>query len=127
MGSAATPPASGSTKKRERTMKWWKSLEPIYKAVLAFLGAITLGMTVMAAIIGTQTARTSEALQEEIENNAAAHQGINMRIQEVESSVDEIGSDLTLVRCWARHEIQGTDPAECLVLGRGRGSDSNGG
>jgi hypothetical protein len=108
-------------------MKWWKSLEPIYKAVLAFLGAITFGMAVAGALIGTQTARTGDALQEEIETNATAHEGIYRRLSDVEESVDDIGSDLSLVRCWARHEIQGTDPAECLVLGRGGGADNNGG
>jgi len=108
-------------------MKWWKTLEPVYKSLLVILGAVGLGMGLMTYAIGAKTEDTASALEVETTTNTSAHAMINRRISGLEDDIKKFGIDLRMVRCWAQHEIQGTNPAECLVVGSGGGDNGGGG
>jgi len=93
---------------------WWKGLEPAYKALSAILAAIGIGMAAMAWVIGGQAQVNAEAILENtetIEVNAAS-------INQMRECMDTIKTDLSLVRCWVRADIEQTNPASCLVQGR---------
>lgn len=119
MVKVASPPASGPKQGTQTLMSWWKALEPSYKALTVILGAIGLGMALMSYMIGGKVDLNAA----DIRANEAAIEASDIRLRSVEACVDTIRSDLGLVRCWARHEIQGTDPKECLF----RGGDNGGG
>jgi len=94
-------------------MTWWKKLEPTYKALTAILGAMAMGMGLMAYTIGGRT-----------EINAEAIMGHGVVLDEMQATdartisvLDTLKSDFTLVKCWAKAEIEQTDARRCLVNG----------
>lgn len=91
-------------------MAWWEKLEPSYKALTVILAAIGLGMAFMAWLIGQDVGANAQ----DIRQNAEAMMENRTTIRAMQASQDTIKADLGLVRCWARHEIQGLDPRECL-------------
>jgi len=50
-----------------------------------------------------------------IRENAQAIEDNGVRIEAVEDSQADMKDDLQLVRCWALHEIEGTDASVCLM------------
>jgi len=93
---------------------WWRQLEPAYKALGAILSAIGIGMAVMAWTIGGQAQVNAEAILE----NAGTIQENADAIHQMSACMDTIKTDLSLVRCWVRADIEQTNPASCLVQGR---------
>jgi hypothetical protein len=75
------------------------------------LAAMGIGMSVMAYSLNGETAANADGIlinAQDIRANTAS-------INQVKSCMDTIKADVGLVRCWARAEIEGTNPASCLV------------
>ena len=96
------------------TRKWWKDLAPAYKAMAAVIFFIGVGMAVAAFLLGGQT----KANAENIDVNIRAINVNTLRLNTLSGSMDTIKADLTLVRCWVRADIEGTNAASCLVSPR---------
>ena len=83
---------------------------------MAILGAIGIGMAVMGYVIGGKAEANAEAIYENV-NSIEAN---SADIHSVQTTLDTIKTDLSLVRCWVRADIAGSDPATCLVDDRRR-------
>ena len=90
---------------------WIKGVDGAYKIGVGIVGTIITGGVVLWG-----------AATKPIEENTLAIEGTNtridaveVRIRSIEEGQREIGKDLQLVRCWVKHEIEGTDASVCLV------------
>jgi len=82
-----------------------------------FIKDVPSAIKVGAGIVGGLCAGIATAwglMVGPVSENADAIESNLIRINHFESSLDTMRADMTLVRCWARHEIQDTDPTECL-------------
>ena len=79
-------------------------------AVIFFVG---VGMTIAAFLIGGQT----KANAQNIDVNVAAIAVNALRLNSMGACMDTVKADLKMVRCWVKADIEGTNPASCLVGG----------
>lgn len=105
-------------------MTWWKKLEPIHKALAAMLAMFVMGMAFMAySTVGQQEMQAIGDQTEVNRTDIAAFGPVIELLQETDAQAIEtlevIQADVTLVRCWARAEIEGTDARRCLFEGGG--------
>lgn len=88
--------------------------------------AIKLGMSIVGGLVAGGTVTWGLMLNPVQQNSAAIAanterlQAAEVRELRLERSLDSLRADMTLVRCWARHEIEGSDPSECLFGNGGR-------
>ena len=97
-------------------MEWWETLEPVHRAMAVILAAVTVGMAIMAFLVSGNSRANADAIDLLRQVTIEATTSNTRRINELERSLDTIRADMSLVRCWARAEIQGTNAAECLVI-----------
>jgi len=76
-------------------------------------GSIKFGAGIVGGLV-TGMATVWGLMLGPVANNAQSIETIGCRMDTVEKSIMSIQSDMTLVRCWALHEIQGTDASQCL-------------
>ena len=95
------------------TKQWWKNLEPAYKAMAAVIFFVGVGMTIAAFLIGGQT----KANAQNVDVNVAAIAVNALRLNSMGACMDTVKADLKMVRCWVKADIEGTNPASCLVGG----------
>jgi len=93
--------------------RWFNDLAAAYKAMLAIIGFITIGIGIGAYTLGHQAVANAQNIQ----TNTQAISTNTARLNTVNACMDTIKADLSLVRCWVRSDIEGTNPASCLVGG----------
>ena len=76
-----------------------------WKVAGAFLGGIATSLPILVGLLSGPVDQV----------HAIAVENTN-RIESVEATTDTIRSDLQLVRCWVRHQIEGTDASVCIVI-----------
>ena len=76
-----------------------------WKVVGAFLGGVVTSLPILIGLVSGPVDSV----------HAIAVENTN-RIESMEATTDTIRSDLQLVRCWVRHQIEGTDASVCIVI-----------
>ncbi len=82
-----------------------KDIPGAYKTGAAIVGGIVTGSAAIWGFMLGPVKTNAEAIEVNMES-----------IDRIEHCMDTIRADMTMVQCWARHEILGTDATECLFL-----------